>query len=76
MPHVSAGRMDHVRKNFRSTKLQQILHNILHDLRPEKLESTSTRENENNFKQIKTKGIQHDQTQDYYIKFENLHKFK
>ena len=34
MPHVSAGRMDHVRKNIRSTKLTQVLNAILHDLHP------------------------------------------
>ena len=34
MPHVSAGRMDHVRKNIRSTKLSQVLNSILHDLWP------------------------------------------
>ena len=74
MPHVSYGRMYHVRKNVQSTKLQQVLHNILHDLRPATLEATLTRANENNFIQNKTKGIQHDQTQDYYVKVENLHK--
>ena len=68
MPHVSAGIIYHVRKDVQSTKLQQVLHNILHDLRPETLEATSTRANENNFRQNKTKGIQHDQTQDYYVK--------
>ena len=34
MPRVSAGRMNHAHKNVRSTKLQQVLNTILHDLRP------------------------------------------
>ena len=33
MPHVSAGRMDHIRKNIRSTKLNQVMNNIIHELK-------------------------------------------
>ena len=37
MPHVSAGRLDHVRKNIRSTKLRRVLNSILHDSQPTRL---------------------------------------
>ena len=66
--------MDHVRKNIRSTKLHQVLHNISHDLRSTTSESTSTYPKDDDFIQNETKGTQHDQTQDYYAKIENVHK--
>jgi len=68
MTHVRAGRMDHVRKNIRSTKLQHVLNTILHDLRPDLKSSASSETNDLQWPQ------QHKSTDDYYAKIENLHK--
>ena len=62
MPHVSAGRMDHVRKNIRSTKLTQIHNTISHDLRP-------TQDKRNTHNPPHTVD-----TQDYYVHIEHLQK--
>ena len=62
MPHLRAGRMDHVRKNIQSAKLQQVLHNILHDLQPTTLGTTSTHPHDNTWVQNKTNKIQNDQS--------------
>ena len=74
MPHVSAGRMDHVRKNIRSTKLQQVVHNILHDLQPTTLTSDSTSSDNHTFSQHDNIPMQQDPTQDYYVQIETLQK--
>ena len=73
MPHMSAGRMDHVCKNICSTKLTQLLNSILHDLRSmqEPLPTTTN----NNITQISNSNNLHDDnTQDYYLKIENMQK--
>ena len=68
MPHVRAGRLDHVRKNIRSTKLHQVLNMILHDLRPKLTKSRASDTIDLQWPQ------QHKSTNDYYAKIENLHK--
>ena len=66
MPHVRAGQMDHVRKNIRSTKLQQVLNTILHDVRPD-LESSPTSKNVNTSSTNELHWPQHHKpTDDYY----------
>ena len=62
MPHVSAGQMDHVQKNIRSTKLSQVHNAILHGLRP-----TQDKPNTHNPPHAV-------ETQDYYVHIEHLQK--
>ena len=62
-PHASAGRIDHVRKIIRSTKLKQVMSNIIQDLRTV---STSQGMHLNS-------GIVNE-TQDYYANIEDLQK--
>ena len=73
MPHVSAGRQDHVRKNIRSTKLKQVLNSILHNLRPT-LAPLSTTTNSNTTHIGNSNTSNDDQSQDHYLKIESMQK--
>ena len=73
MPHVSAGRLNRVRKNIHSTKLTQVLNSILHDLRPTPARmSTTTNSNTTHLSNLDT--FNYDQSQDHYVKIESMQK--
>ena len=73
MPHVSAGRMDHVRKNIHITKLTQVLNEILHNLRP--VQNSQTPQTNEHTTHDLTPQLQHTvDTQDYFVHIENLQK--
>ena len=73
MPHVSAGRLDHVRKNICSTKLTQVLNVILHDLRPI-LAPLATTIYSNSTHISNSDTFNDNQSQDHYLKIESMQK--